>query len=125
MSRHETLRVWQDSMRLIAECYQRSAVFPPTERFGLTLQMRRAAISVASNIAEGNGRLHRREQLHHLSYASGSLAEVATHIAVAVMLGYLSNADVEDLRRMAGEIGRQLTALRRNVPKDWTANAPS
>ena len=67
MRGYEDLKVWQRAMQLVAECYRVSNAFPRQEQFGLTSQVRRSAVSVAANIAEGDGRRYRREYVHHLS----------------------------------------------------------
>lgn len=105
-------------MALIAECYRLSSRFPRSEQFGLTVQLRRAAVSVAANIAEGNGRVHRKEYLHHLSMSRGSLSEVETFLAVSRMLGYASVEDLEKGVALANETGRMLTGLRRSLTTD-------
>ncbi|MDQ3997182.1 MAG: four helix bundle protein, partial [Gemmatimonadota bacterium] len=88
------LRVWQVGMDLVIESYRLGDLLPARERFGLVAQIRRAATSVPSNVAEGNGRVHRREYLHHLSIARGSLNELQTLIAIADRLGYLPAAEL-------------------------------
>ena len=77
------LEVWQKAMDLVVECYRTGERFPKTEVYGLTSQLRRAAVSVAANFAEGQGRSHTREFLNHLSMAYGSLMEVETHLQIA------------------------------------------
>ncbi|HET9530858.1 MAG TPA: four helix bundle protein [Blastocatellia bacterium] len=77
---YRDLVVWQKSMDLVVNCYRITEQFPKIEIYGLTSQLQRAAVSVAANIAEGNGRSHTREYLNHLSMAYGSLMEVALHL---------------------------------------------
>jgi four helix bundle protein len=84
--KHRDLRVWQAAVELVESIYQVTAAFPREEAFGLTSQMRRAAISVPANIAEGAARSGTKELLHFLSIASGSLSELDTHIEIAVRL---------------------------------------
>lgn len=86
---HKDLQVWQEAMQLGQQVYQLTAQFPEDERFGLISQMRRAAISVPSNIAEGAARQHTKEWLQFLRVASGSLAELDTQAELAVSLGFL------------------------------------
>jgi four helix bundle protein len=84
------LRVWQRSLELVEEIYRVSAGFPQHEIYGLTNQLRRAAVSVPSNIAEGHTREHTKEYLHHVSMAQASLAEIETQLEIASRLKYLS-----------------------------------
>ena len=87
---HEDLQVWQDAMELVEAMHKLSTVFPDTERFGLTAQVRRSAVSVPSNIAEGAARRSRRDYVRHLSIARGSLSELDTQYQLAVRLGFAS-----------------------------------
>jgi four helix bundle protein len=101
------LELWKQGIGLVKQLYLLTASFPSDERYGLTSQIRRAAVSVPANVAEGQSRLHRGDFVHHLSIARGSLAELETHIIIAESLGFLS-ADqtgpvvkaIHDLRRM-------------------------
>ena len=85
--RHRTLNIWRDAVALAREIYGHTAAFPSEERFGLSSQLRRAAVSVASNIAEGSKRMPYDNQ-HFLRYALGSLAECDTQLIIAEQLGY-------------------------------------
>ena len=87
--KHRDLRAWQAAVELVELVYQVTAAFPREEVFGLTSQMRRAAVSVPSNIAEGAARRGTRELLHSLSIASGSLSELDTHIELAAKVDFL------------------------------------
>ena len=82
-STYRDLRVWQMAMRLVLDIYRRTQTFPREETYGLTVQLRRAAVSIASNIAEGKGRSSDKELLHFLSTAKGSLFEVETQLMIA------------------------------------------
>jgi four helix bundle protein len=86
---HRTLKVWQEGISLVAIVYDLTSAFPASEQFGLTSQLRRAALSVPANIAEGFARTGTKELLHFLSIAQGSLSELDTLIEVANRLGYL------------------------------------
>ena len=94
---HEDLFIWKRSRALINEIYQLTATFPKEEMFGIIAQMRRSAISVPSNIAEGAGRKTTKEFIRFLSISSASLSELDTQIIIAEDLGYI--ADSGDLRR--------------------------
>ena len=85
---HERLEVWQDAMDLVEAVYRFSFLFPDSERFALTMKIRRAAISIPSNIAEGAARRSRQEYLRFLSIARGSLAELDTQRLIATRLNY-------------------------------------
>jgi four helix bundle protein len=93
---HQNLDVWIDAISLVEAIYRLTSVFPADERYGLTSQLRRAAVSVPSNIAEGAARSSRREYLHHLSFACGSLSEVETQIVIARRLGFAQNDEIFD-----------------------------
>lgn len=108
---YRDLIVWQKSMDLVVQVYQVSKLFPKDELFGLTSQIRRAAISVPSNIAEGYGRLHRKEYLNHLSIARGSLLEAETQLQIAVRLEYLTREQAMPAWSIMQEVGRMLRAL--------------
>ena len=104
------LRVWQESIELTAEIYKETACFPKHEIYGLTQQIRRAAVSIASNIAEGKGHRSDREFLHFLFHARGSLLEVQTQLVIAERLHYLSK-EGHDLSIKAEGVGRALSGL--------------
>ncbi|WP_223620958.1 four helix bundle protein [Lysobacter sp. ESA13C] len=95
---HERLDVWRDAMSLVESIYRITASFPETERLGLSMQLRKAAVSVPSNIAEGAARRSRPDYLRFLAMARGSLAEISTQYEIARRLGYLTdNATDTDL----------------------------
>ncbi|MGE5608566.1 MAG: four helix bundle protein [Bacillota bacterium] len=101
-------------MALGKEVYRLTKRFPPGERFGLVLQLRRAAVSVSSNIAEGHAR-QGREFLSYLSIARGSLAEVESQLLLAVELSYLQSSDLTPAIQSAAEIRRMSTSLTRKL----------
>ncbi len=102
-------------MQLVKAVYDITATFPADEKYGLAQQLRRAAVSVPSNIAEGAGRSSAGENRYHLSVARGSLAELDTQLKLAVMLGYISTNNIAfDL---ANRVGKLLTGLHRKWSK--------
>ena len=108
---YRDLVVWQRAMTLCAATYRATDSFPPAERFGLVSQMRRAAVSIPSNIAEGHGRLTTKEYRHFLGIARGSLKELETQMLIALELGYSSESAVDSWSRIADEVSRMLTTL--------------
>jgi four helix bundle protein len=102
-------------MDLVVSCYAVSNGLPPSETYGLKSQIRRAAVSIPANIAEGHGRDHLGDYLRHLSVANGSLKELETHLLITVRLEYLSRDHVEAILRSASEVGRMLSGLSRNL----------
>jgi four helix bundle protein len=111
MQKFSDLKVWQKSHQLVLEVYRLSDAFPSSERFGLTSQLRRAAVSVPSNIAEGAKRIHRAEYARFLNMAESSLAEAEYLLMLARDLGYLKNT----LQRETDEVAIMLHALRTKV----------
>ena len=109
---YRDLRVWQSGMELVRSVYRATAGFPKSELFGLTSQMRRAAVSIPSNIAEGHTRAYTREYLQHVVIAHGSIAELITQIEIAADLGYIESSDAVQLSAQADALSRQLNALR-------------
>ncbi len=108
---YRDLRVWQESMNLAEAVYSATADFPKSELYGLVSQMRRAAVSVPSNIAEGKGHYSDRELLHFLYHARGSLLELETQVEIAHRLQYLKEAESDALHARAEVVGRSLTGL--------------
>ncbi len=114
MRPHERLEVWR-MVDFTVSVYKATDSFPRDERFGLTSQLRRAAVSVAANIAEGAGRNSSREFAYFLSNAQGSASELATELLIAHRLLYLKRAHYEQLMRTLDSIGRMIVGLSRNV----------
>jgi len=114
---YRDLDVWKQAMDLALEVYRASACFPPGERFGLASQVRRAAVSIPSNIAEGHARRSRAEFLHHLSIALGSAAELGTQIELAGRLAYLADDHRRVLDDRLAVIGRMIHGLRRSLSR--------
>lgn len=109
------LRVWQQAMSLVEKIYRLTQNFPREEVYGLTSQMRRAVVSVPSNIAEGHTRNHMKEYLHHLSISQGSLAELETQIEIAGRLKYISLGQLNEVLENVNSLSRQLYALRNSL----------
>ena len=112
---YQDLEVWQKAMDLAEEVYRATKSFPKHETYGLLGQLQRAAVSIPANIAEGRERAYKKEFLHHLSIACGSLAELETHILIAGRLDYLDKEQVKILMDRTAEIGRMLNGLRRSL----------
>ncbi len=111
MSSHRDLIAWQRAMALATDVYRAAECFPRRETYALTLQVCSAAVSVASNIAEGKGRLSKKEYLQFLSRARGSLLEVETQLEIAHNVGFLDNSTFEGLFESAASTGRVLNGL--------------
>ncbi len=112
---YRDLGVWKKSIDLVEQIYRVSKDFPPDERFGLTSQVRRASVSVPSNIAEGAARFGTGEFLQSLSVASGSLAEAETQLIIANRLEMLSLPTMEQLLARAEEVSKMLGGLKRSL----------
>ena len=112
---YRDLDVWNRAMDLVECCYRLSEGFPRSEEFGLRAQVRRSAVSVPSNIAEGNGRSTTRDYLRFISVAHGSLMELETQLLIAGRLHYLDAASLDSGLARTEEIGRMLTSLARRL----------
>jgi four helix bundle protein len=110
---YRDLLVWQKAMLLVTAVYRSSGSWPKEEQYGLTSQLRRAAVSVPANIAEGQGRTGTREFAHHLSIANGSLHETETLIFVAHNVRFIDQPTCDELLRQSSEVGRLLNGLLR------------
>ena len=108
---YRELIAWQKSMDLVQTVYESVRAFPKEEIYGLTSQLKRAVVSVPSNIAEGQGRKSTREFQHHLSIAYGSLMEVETQILIAARLGYLNSEEADRIAEQTAELGRVINGL--------------
>src|SRR5580765_4994028 len=111
MRPHEKLDVWKKSIDLVMSVYQATESFPKDERFGLTSQIRRAAVSIPANIAEGAGRDSPREFTHFLSNAQGSASELEPELLIARRLGYFGEGTHTSLRTDLDSIGRMIVGL--------------
>jgi four helix bundle protein len=115
MRTHEKLEVWKKSVDFVVEIYKLTDKFPNEEKFGLTSQIRRASVSIPSNIAEGAARNSEKEFIYFLSNAQGSTSEVATQILISFKLGFLNEENYLDLSAKLDEIGRMITGLRNHL----------
>ena len=110
-----SLLVWQRAIEMTLEIYKFTAAFPASEQFGLTSQLRRASVSVASNIAEGHGRASKGEYLQFLGHARGSNSEVETQLVIAKALGFGSKEALVTVEEKCSEVGRMLGAVMRSL----------
>jgi four helix bundle protein len=108
---YRDLKVWQRSMKLALSIYATTSEFPKQELYGLVSQMRRAAVSIPSNIAEGKGRMTDRDRAHFYLQARGSLLELETQILIARELNYMPEAEAGVLLESSEEIGKMLNGL--------------
>ena len=108
---YREIKVWQKAIELVVDIYSCTRSFPREELYGLAGQLRRVAVSIASNIAEGKGRRTDREFLQFLHHARGSVFEVETQLTIASRLAYLPEAEVLRLGHSASEIARMLNGL--------------
>ena len=112
---YRDLVVWQKSMDLAEGIYVASRAFPKSETYGLSSQVRRAAVSIASNVAEGQTRRSTSEYQRFLSIAQGSLSEVETPVLLAKRLNYLEASKSEELLKLLSEVGRMINGLRKSL----------
>lgn len=117
---YRELKVWQDGMDIARQIYLLTEDFPSREMYGLTNQMRRAAVSIPANIAEGHARDSTKEYLHHLSIAQGSLAELETFVALAQQLGYTDSARSEPILTQSQREGKMLHGLQSRLKQNLT-----
>jgi four helix bundle protein len=118
MAQHfKDLIAWQKAMDLVVEVYRLTDTFPKREVYSLTDQIRRAAVSVPSNIAEGQAHFNKGEFLHFLRHSSGSLAELETQLLIAQRLDYADQTKVEALLKQVVEVGKILNGLINSLKK--------
>ncbi len=118
MRPHQRLEAWLKALELVVAVYKRTEGFPKEERYGLTSQLRRAAISIPANIAEGAGRNSKKEFVHFLSNSQGSASELETELIIAHRLGYLDETSVSELLRQLERIGRLITGLSQHLRRE-------
>ena len=121
---YRKLIVWQKAMDFVVSVYRTSASFPKEEMYGLTAQMRRAAVSIPSNIAEGQGRDTAADFVRFLSIARGSVKEVETQVLIAHRLGYINQDQEAELTGLTDELSRLLTGLKASLSTKKTQKPP-
>ena len=114
---YRDLIAWKKAFSLALAIYRVSANLPEEERYGLTSQLRRAAVSVPSNIAEGEGRKNSRVFRYHLSVAHGSLREIETQMLLCIYFGFLQSQAGEEILTMSSEVGRLVMGLSKSLKK--------
>ena len=124
MKSFRELRVWQRAIDLVERIYLLTQRFPREEIYGLTSQIRRASVSVPSNIAEGHTRHHLKEYLHHLSMAQASLAELETQLEIANRLKFIEPSQLNDSLREIESLGKQMFALRNSLRQNLKHPTP-
>ncbi len=117
MRPHHSLDAWKRSIDFVVDVYKMTDTFPKEEKFGLTSQIRRAAVSIPANIAEGAARKSDKEFLQFLSIAQGSASEVETEVLIAHRLGFLEKQNYESLRDSLNDIGRMVTGLSNHLKR--------
>ena len=115
MRPHHKLEAWNQAVELVTEVYQKTESFPKEERYGLNSQIRRAAVSIPANIAEGAARFSSKEFARFLSNAQGSASELETELLIAQRLGYLDETNFSRLISQLERIGRLITGLSKRV----------
>ena len=113
ISGYRDLIVWQRAVELLVEIHRLTPSLPRDERFGITAQLQRAAVSISANVAEGSGRRHRAEYAHHISIARGSALEVESLLIATVRLGMLEESSISAALGQLDQISRMLAALYR------------
>lgn len=108
---HRRLEVWKQSIVLVKNIYEISKSFPSAELYGLVSQMRRAAVSIPSNIAEGAARVSSREKLNFFRIARASLSELDTQIEICITLGYIASEEKTEIQSLMDGVGRMLNGL--------------
>jgi four helix bundle protein len=112
---YQDLVAWQKALDLTLAVYAATNDFPDEERYGLRSQLRRAAVSIPSNIAEGQGRRLSKEFARHLRIACGSLLDVETQLLISARLEYIKATDMERLTRQSSEVGKLINGLARSI----------
>ena len=121
---YQDLEVWKKGLKLVKSVYDLTQDYPKYEIYGLSSQTQRAAVSIPANIAEGRCRHSRKEYIYHLKVANGSLAELETHLYIAIELGYIKAADTEIVFAACDEVGRMLNGLIKSLTKQLNPLKP-
>ena len=122
---YRDLHVWQLGVRLVIESYRVGSHLPSDERFGLIAQIRRAAVSIPANIAEGHGRNTRGDYRHHVCTAAGSLRELETLFTIIAELNYVDAKSLLPIQRLCDELGRMLTRLAKRLESPAPRRSPA
>ena len=117
MRSHHNLDAWKKSVDFVVMTYKMTEKFPKEEKFGLTSQIRRAAVSIPANIAEGAARKSDKEFLQFLSISQGSASEIETEILIAYRLSFLDKSNFELLNKSLEDIGRMITGLSNHLKR--------
>jgi four helix bundle protein len=112
---YRDLKVWQEAMSVAERTYRLTSRFPKDEVYGMTSQIRRAAVSIAANIAEGHGRENSGSFIQFLRISQGSLKELETHLLLAARVGLATMEEIEAVLRQCDELGRMLRGLIRSI----------
>lgn len=112
---YKELTVWQKAMDAAVETYKVVKKLPKEETYSISDQMRRAAVSVPSNIAEGQGRISTKEFLHFLAIAKGSICELETQFLLCVKIGYLAQTDIQTAMNLLDEVGKMISVLSKKL----------
>ena len=115
MNQYKNLKVWQKSLDLVVEVYKKTDTFPDKEKFGLTSQINRCAVSISSNIAEGAGRNSNKEFNNFLGITLGSSCELETQLIIAHRLGYIGEGELNKLTVLIAEIQKMVVGLQKNI----------
>ncbi len=115
MKCYRDLLVWQEGIDLVTNVYALSRNFPGEEKYALSDQMKRAAVSIPANIAEGHARSSRKEFLHYISISLGSLAELETHLTIASKLKYLALDQTENILGQTNLLGKRIRSLQKSL----------
>ena len=122
---YRDLHVWQVGVRLVIESYEVARRLPADERFGLIAQIRRAAVSIPANIAEGHGRNSRGDYRHHVCVAAGSLRELETLFTLLAELKYVDEKSLVPVQRLCDELGRMLARLAKRLESPAPRRPPT